>query len=45
MFFNIFFAAFEHVHGNVRLVSVLEFHRSFANFDNFIGREQPHSVN
>ena len=38
---DLFLAAFEHVHGHVRLVSVGELYRSLAHFGNILGRQQP----
>src|SRR5579875_1162323 len=37
-------AAFEHVHGYMRFVAVLEFDASFADRCDFIRRQQPHTV-
>src|SRR4051794_6468018 len=38
LFLDIFLAALEHVHGDVRLVAVLQFDGSLAYFDDLIGR-------
>jgi hypothetical protein len=42
---DLVFAAFESVHGHVRLMAVVEFQCCIANFGEFVGRKQPQSVN
>ncbi len=42
---DFFLAAFEHVHGDVRLMSVGKLHRSLAHFGHIFGGQQPHAVN
>jgi hypothetical protein len=42
---DVFLAAFEDVHRDVRLVSILELECCVADFDDFIRRQQSHAVN
>src|SRR3974390_2578790 len=38
------FAAFEHVHSDVRLPAIGEFYRRLANLDDVFRRQQPHAI-
>ena len=42
--FDLFPASLQHVHGYVRLFSVLERHQGVAHFDRLLGRKQSHAV-
>ena len=45
LLFNFFLAAFEDVHGNVRVATVLELEGSVTYLEDFVGGQQPHSIN
>jgi len=41
---DLFFAAFEDVHGDMGVASILQLEGRVADFRDFVGREQPHAV-
>jgi hypothetical protein len=43
--FDLLFAAFENVHGNASLATVLQLDDGFSDFGDFVGGEEAHSVN
>src|SRR5450755_4595867 len=42
---DFFFAAFEDMHGDVRLASILQFEGCVADFRDFVRGQQPHAIN
>jgi hypothetical protein len=45
LLFDLFLAAFEHVHGDVGLPAILEFDRSLTYLGHNLGGQQPHAIN
>src|SRR5438270_4708100 len=45
LFFDVIFAAFEQVHGDVGGATVFEFDVGIADFEEFVGGQEAHSVN
>src|ERR1700749_1311626 len=41
---DLFPASLEHVHGHMRLFSVLQRYQGIAHFDGFLGRKQSHAI-
>lgn len=44
LLFDIFLAAFKHVHGDVCFPAIRQFHRRLPHLGHFLGRQQPHPV-
>ena len=44
LFFNFFLAAFQHVHGHMRLASIFQFQGGIADFGDFLRGQKPQSI-
>src|SRR6266576_118249 len=45
LLFDLFFAAFQHVHGDVRVAAALQLYSRIAHFGHFVGGQEPHAIN
>ena len=44
LFFDVFFASLEDVHGHMGFAAIFQFYGSLAHFSNFLRRQQAHTV-